>query len=286
MVNSYINSQYFNENQIEKLKNVLKNFYLLTSIKICMFNADGVEIASVPEKNGPFCSYVHGSKSGLCECEKSRKTAFETCKKTLKPYLYHCHLGLSECVAPIVQLDQVLGYVMIGQIPDESFSLENELLKSEIERHKLNFETAISLLKNMARVDSEKLGAAVLILETCASYIFLNKILAKQNSFMVEFDEFVENNVESEITIEALCKQFNVTVMELYHLCAVVFKQTPAKRVKSIRINVASKMLSENKFSVAEIAYKTGFCDYNYFSKVFKKETGLSPTQYKKFKER
>lgn len=286
MVNSYINSQQFNQNQLEKLSLVLKNFHLLTGIKICVFNSDGVEIISVPEKDGAFCSYVHGSVSGRCECENSRKTAFEICKKTLSPYLYHCYMGLSECVAPIVQFDSVLGYVMIGQIPDESFDLlAQKSFKSIIEKHNLNFDNATELIKNMKRVNSEKLGAAVMILETCASYIFMNKILTEQNSFINRFDEFVENNMASEITVEILCKNLKINLMELYHLCDVFFKKTPAKRVKELRIKRASKLLSENQLTVAEIAYQTGFCDYNYFSKVFKKETGKTPTQIKKEEE-
>lgn len=40
-------------------------------------------------------------------------------------------------------------------------------------------------------------------------------------------------------------------------------------------------MLAQNE-SVAAVARKSGFEDYNYFSKVFKRETGLSPSQYKK----
>lgn len=40
-------------------------------------------------------------------------------------------------------------------------------------------------------------------------------------------------------------------------------------------------MLAQNE-SVSAVARKSGFEDYNYFSKVFKRETGLSPSQYKK----
>lgn len=288
MVNSYINSQYFNENQIEKLSAVLSNFYLLTGIKICVFNPDGEEIASAPETDGAFCRYVHESKAGECECTLSRKEAFLETKKSLKPMLYHCRMGLAECVAPIVQFDKVLGYVMIGQISDESFILNDEkkdYLKREFSRYGLNFDKAIELLSSVDKVNSEKLGAAVSILETCASHIFLNKLLTIQSEFANGFDEYVKKNIEREITVENLCKALKITLMELYHLSSVYFHDTPAKRVKELRLNYACQLLEEGELSIGEIAYKTGFCDYNYFSKVFKKEKGISPTQYKKLKK-
>ena len=54
-----------------------------------------------------------------------------------------------------------------------------------------------------------------------------------------------------------------------------------AEYIRKTRISAAKKMLAQNE-SVSAVARKSGFEDYNYFSKVFKRETGLSPSQYKK----
>ena len=59
--------------------------------------------------------------------------------------------------------------------------------------------------------------------------------------------------------------------------------KTPLEYLTDLRINYAKKLLCEKKqlhYTVAEIATLVGFEDISYFSRVFKKSTGLSPRDY------
>ena len=49
-----------------------------------------------------------------------------------------------------------------------------------------------------------------------------------------------------------------------------------------IRMEAAKRLLSEGSFALGAVAEAVGFDDYNYFSRVFKKRTGYTPTEYKK----
>ncbi|MDR0708779.1 MAG: AraC family transcriptional regulator, partial [Spirochaetaceae bacterium] len=50
--------------------------------------------------------------------------------------------------------------------------------------------------------------------------------------------------------------------------------------VTELRIENAEKLLRESKMNIKEVAFATGYQDPNYFSKIFRKVTGLSPTVY------
>ena len=52
--------------------------------------------------------------------------------------------------------------------------------------------------------------------------------------------------------------------------------------VQELRIDCAKKLLSETNCKVKDVALRSGFGDYHYFSKTFKKFTGLSPAEYRK----
>ena len=52
-----------------------------------------------------------------------------------------------------------------------------------------------------------------------------------------------------------------------------------------LRINKAKNLLMNSDRSVAEVAQMTGFKDYRLFSRTFKQETGLTPSQYRMKKE-
>ena len=55
-----------------------------------------------------------------------------------------------------------------------------------------------------------------------------------------------------------------------------------AKYVKKKRIAIAKDALEIEGTHISDAADAAGFTDYNYFSKVFKSETGLTPGEYKK----
>lgn len=64
------------------------------------------------------------------------------------------------------------------------------------------------------------------------------------------------------------------------------FKQyvalSPARYIQSLRIVNAQRLLERTKYSIGEVSEIVGYDNPLYFSRVFKKETGLSPAQYRK----
>ena len=56
---------------------------------------------------------------------------------------------------------------------------------------------------------------------------------------------------------------------------------TPQDLLGEARIKHASRLLLETDLTIAEVSYDSGFADPKYFSRCFKKSTGLSPSEYK-----
>ncbi len=53
------------------------------------------------------------------------------------------------------------------------------------------------------------------------------------------------------------------------------------KYITKIRLDTSKKLLAETQLSIKEIASLSGYSDYSYFTRVFRKETGISPTKYR-----
>ena len=60
------------------------------------------------------------------------------------------------------------------------------------------------------------------------------------------------------------------------------FQLSPIKYITKKRISYACDLLVSNKHSVSDIASMAGYSDVYYFSRVFKENTGMSPSDYKK----
>ena len=57
---------------------------------------------------------------------------------------------------------------------------------------------------------------------------------------------------------------------------------TPSEYVSNLKIQHACELLISKLFSVSEVAGLCGFLDISYFSKVFKKQMGICPSEYMK----
>ena len=61
-------------------------------------------------------------------------------------------------------------------------------------------------------------------------------------------------------------------------------KCTITNYINSVRVEKSKQLLADSSLSLADIAYFVGFEDQSYYTKVFKKITGVSPGKYKNIK--
>ncbi|OPZ95447.1 MAG: Response regulator ArlR [Bacteroidetes bacterium ADurb.Bin416] len=98
---------------------------------------------------------------------------------------------------------------------------------------------------------------------------FLNKVVA-----MVE-----HNMTNANYTIEALSSDMAMSRVSLYRKVLSVTGMTPVEFVRLLRLKEGARLLSEDRFTVAEVADMVGFNSPGYFTKAFKKAFGKLPTK-------
>ncbi len=126
-----------------------------------------------------------------------------------------------------------------------------------------------------------KLYAAVIELMT----LILKNITHKTprlSGTMQQTVEYINDHVTEELTVEKIC---SVSYMSKYHFCRQFKRQmglTVMEYILKTRIIIAKELLLESELSIGEISERCGFSSLSYFSRVFKADTGMTPTQYKK----
>jgi YesN/AraC family two-component response regulator len=95
--------------------------------------------------------------------------------------------------------------------------------------------------------------------------------------------KFIKENLSEKITLKDIGKLTFFTPI----YCDTLFKKETGKSIINYlldeRISKAKSLLIEGSLPLSKIAEVSGFTDYNYFSRTFKKKTGYTPTQYKNF---
>ncbi|MCF0195979.1 MAG: beta-Ala-His dipeptidase [Bacteroidaceae bacterium] len=92
--------------------------------------------------------------------------------------------------------------------------------------------------------------------------------------------ECVERNIgNSDFCVDDIVTEVGVSRTKLHVKLKSLINMSIGEYIKERRIKKAEKLLRQGE-SITDVAYATGFSDPNYFSKCFKKKTGLSPKEY------
>ena len=103
----------------------------------------------------------------------------------------------------------------------------------------------------------------------------------QDRTMMRAFRFIVENAGNPELKIDDISNEIGMSRSVLYNKVKATTGMTPVDFVRHIRIKKACEMLRKTDDTLSSIAFAVGFTDPKYFSKVFKKETGIVPTEYR-----
>ena len=92
----------------------------------------------------------------------------------------------------------------------------------------------------------------------------------------------IYDNVKEPPSAEELAAECCLSVSRFLHLFKEVTEKPLKEFINDIRVKRAKEMLALTEMSVRDIACAVGFDDQNYFSRVFRKAEGCSPTEYRK----
>ncbi|HEX5026423.1 MAG TPA: two-component regulator propeller domain-containing protein [Agriterribacter sp.] len=93
-------------------------------------------------------------------------------------------------------------------------------------------------------------------------------------------DEVEKNISESDFSVEDLSKALFMSRVALYKKLLSLTGKAPLDFIRSIRMKRAAQLLSKTQMTVSEVAYEVGFSNPKYFTKFFKKEFNLLPSEY------
>lgn len=265
---------------IPKINQCLQDFYNATGINMDLLKDD---FSFVGERSywedKHYCKAIQGTEKGYRACRLSDASLLEKSKKSKKAEMHICHAGLMDFSVPILYGDEIIGYLIFGQIRTDtdfcalrdyilSLGLDQKEMKSFYEEISFFKEDVIKSISNIAEI--------------------LVKHILLENMLRPNFDDniqrainYINENLENDLTIQSISKNTNISKSALYRKFQSCFNSTVGEYINDKRIEKASVLLKTADLSIEEVSVLTGFSSGSYFSKMFKKKTGLSPLKYK-----
>lgn len=115
------------------------------------------------------------------------------------------------------------------------------------------------------------------------SRLYKTDKLTSDNEYLKLADALacIEKNYCDCISSDELAKISGYSERQFLRLFKSVFSTTPSAYIVNLRMKKAELLLKTEKSSIGEIAWSCGYDDHNYFSRVFKKRFGVSPSVYR-----
>jgi signal transduction histidine kinase/DNA-binding response OmpR family regulator/ligand-binding sensor domain-containing protein len=106
-------------------------------------------------------------------------------------------------------------------------------------------------------------------------------VQSSDEQFLVKVKEVIHRRLnDSQLGVDSLCVDIGMSRTQLYRKINALTGYSVNELIRKFRLKRAAQLLDQHWGGVSDIAYEIGFTNLSYFSKCFKDEFGVSPSEY------
>ena len=269
---------------IEQLRNLLKDFYQVSRIRITVFDENMNELVAYPRQVAPWCAVIRESVQGLEACQACDRKGCKSAEQRKMTSIYRCHAGLTEAVTPLYMGDVLIGYLLFGHVfPYRNHEEGTTAILANCQGYGVDRQKLRAAISQAVPLSEEYVRSAAHILHAVASYLILERMATlKEDLLEVRLDSYVSAHYTESLNAQVLAEKLGIGKTQLYSLTKKLYQQGLAAHIRTLRMEKAKALLlKQKKIPLSEIAWQCGYLDYNYFFTVFKREVGCTPARWR-----
>ncbi len=109
----------------------------------------------------------------------------------------------------------------------------------------------------------------------------LQKLYPKRTAYIKRATHYIDNNFHLPLTVESVAKLLRLDRKYFYSIFKEETGVSPIRYIQRQRVNRACTLLKTTNYSISEIACSVGYEDLFTFSRMFRQQTGMSPSKYR-----
>lgn len=267
----------------KELNELLRAFYQISGMEISLMDMNFHSMSTYRCQPSRFCSLIHASSHCLELCRESDKEHLYTAKATALPEQYVCPFGIREIILPVKRNEAVEGYLFCSLGVDSATDTDELAAKARDICPSLSRRELLHALSQMKSVDEATTEPYMLLLGAIGEYIESHDLLPRQTPSIGELvKNYVKNNLASKITLTDIAWSLHCSTVTITQRFRSEFGISVMEYVNKKRMSLARRLLTDNDSPLHEIAAACGFPDVEYFSRCFKRHSGMSPGAWRK----
>jgi AraC-like DNA-binding protein/ligand-binding sensor protein len=245
----------------------------------------------------PFCMFVKSEEKQHFRCNDMMRPMAIKCGRG-EPFFGLCYMGVGEYVIPIKSGDMVLGAITAG-----FFNYRPELSRYLIKRNSrissnIDYEKACELFDRYIAAPDIDTEQMIVYLEFAAeylanTYLHLKNIHAgekipvkrydsRENTIIAHALEYIKKNFVSPILVRDVAAYCFCSESYINHSLKKRGNMNVSTYINKVRVENAKYRLLHTKDTMTNIALDMGFNDPNYFSRIFARLVGNTPSEFRR----
>ncbi len=290
-----------------------------TGLAIITVDYQGTPV-TMHSKCSEFCRKMRASPEFAAQCRKCDSRGGLEAARNHEPYIYLCHAGIVDLAIPIILNDLYIGAFMAGQVlldnPRDNSMLERMLEGSGTVSDYGSDPNLGGSYQKLPRMSLERVRALANMMLYIGNYFIENALLrgktglvsvgetqgfadaaerekqrpgsaeayAKKTRGILEPAlDYINGNPSEKISLAHMAALCNISPSYFSKLFAKENLGSLSSYVNGVKLTNAKELLQSTNWPVRSVADYLGYDDCGYFIKIFKKQNGITPTQYRRF---
>lgn len=170
-----------------------------------------------------------------------------------------------------------------GELPD-LLAVETVTKLDETDSHWIQAVCDLLYQEIASREPNRKIGIGLLqaLLHKIIDLSPSKKAISRQREIAVRFKQLVYKNFIDQKSVAFYARMFNISENYLNRCVKLEYNRSCKQLILEIAIQQSQILMFDSSNDVSEISYQTGFDDPSHFTRIFKKVTGQTPTEFRR----
>lgn len=266
----------------KEIQEIFDSFTSCFTIRINYFTPNVRELKVGLHK--PVCSYCSliQNKLGMKElCIQSDKAQCKEASEKRELVSYTCHAGLQEAIHPIFFENSLLGFIVIGQFRNTD-TIAPHIIQACSEKD-INVNKLTKAFMKIPEYDDKQTQNILNLFKILVKFIVSQQMIARKGNMILNtIIHYIEENIDNPISLSDVAHLVGKSNSYISHLFKKNFDKSFSQICIEMKLNKADDYFRiMPDITISEVAYKLGYEDPLYFSRIYKKYRKISPKEFK-----